>query len=108
MGVKTGDVIRCASHLAWLRTRQCAVARAAGHVCEGKIEAAHVRSGTDGGIGIKPSDIYALPLCAGGHREQHCIGEAAFERRYGIDLKQIAAEHAKASPHRRKWEQLHD
>lgn len=46
-------------------------------------EAAHVRmqSGAHnkhGGMGKKPHDKYALPLCRDCHREQHRIGERAF------------------------------
>jgi putative HNHc nuclease len=46
-------------------------------------EAAHVRmqSGAHnkhGGMGKKPHDKFALPLCRDCHREQHRIGERAF------------------------------
>lgn len=51
------------------------------------IEAAHVRTGTDGGTGIKPSDWWCVPLCQIHHERQHKIGEPAFERATGIDLK---------------------
>jgi hypothetical protein len=71
--------------------------------CFGRIEAAHVRIGTDGGMGVKPSDIYTIPLCTGAHAEQHAIGEPAFARKYGIDMRRIADELARVSPHRKKW-----
>jgi hypothetical protein len=98
LGLKEATVIRCASHLTWLRGCTCAIEKRGG-----KIEAAHVRTGTDGGIGLKPSDTYAIPLCAEAHREQHQIGEPAFERRYGIDMRELAESHAAKSPHRKKW-----
>ena len=63
------------------------------------IECAHVRSGTDGGVGVKPSDKWTISLCAYHHRQQHHIGEAAFEARYKIDLKALAAEFARRSVH---------
>ena len=57
-------------------------------------EAAHVRRqsaahGKRGGIGKKPADKWALPLCAGCHRRdkdaQHQIGEDLFWHILGID-----------------------
>lgn len=48
---------------------------------------------------MKPSDRWAVSLCAMHHREQHRIGEPAFERRYGVDLRSLAAEFARRSPH---------
>ena len=34
--------------------------------------------------------------------EQHQIGEAGFQRRYGMDLRELAAAFAKQSPYRQK------
>lgn len=57
-------------------------------------EAAHVRAqsaahGKRGGMGRRPSDRWALPLCAGCHRldpdAQHKIGEIAFWHLVGIN-----------------------
>ncbi|WP_376959691.1 hypothetical protein ABNQ39_07210 [Azospirillum sp. A26] len=62
------------------------------------IEAAHVRTGTDGGVGMKPSDKWSISLCKDHHAEQHNIGEPAFERRHAIDMKALAREFAAASP----------
>ena len=73
------------------------------HDCEGSTEAAHVRSFTDGGMGVKPSDIYSISLCALAHREQHTIGEPAFERKYRIDMRKLAEFFERRSPHRAKW-----
>ena len=42
------------------------------------VEAAHLRMGTDGGLGMKPSDKWVLPLCSAHHRQQHQIGEPVF------------------------------
>jgi hypothetical protein len=41
-------------------------------------EAAHLRSGTDAGMGMKPGDNWTLPLCHQHHAEQHRIGEETF------------------------------
>lgn len=62
------------------------------------IECAHVRTGTDGGTAIKPSDWWTVPLCSVHHLEQHNIGEPAFERLHKIDLKRIALALARQSP----------
>lgn len=45
----------------------------------------HVRGGTDGGIGMKPSDRYSVPGDHACHMEQHRIGEVTFWGRLGID-----------------------
>lgn len=96
------DRVRSASYLQWLRGCVCGIhgyrenPSREKHVCEGRIEAAHVRTGTDGAMGIKPSDCYALPLCEKAHRLQHQIGEAAFERMFGVSLRNIASTHFEA------------
>lgn len=43
-------------------------------------EAAHVRIGGDGGMGLKPSDYRSVPLCHIHHRSQHVSGERTFWR----------------------------
>lgn len=102
MGVREPSQIRCAAHLKWVRGHECLVRHWAGHWCYGKIEAAHVRTGTGAGVGIKPGDEWTIPLCAGAHWHQHQIGEAAFERQFGIDMKAIAEGLAARSPALRK------
>lgn len=90
MGIKDPSIIRSQQHLAFTRGFVCSIADKPGHTCSGKTEACHVRTGTDGGTGMKPSDKWVIPICAEGHREQHQIGEAAFEAKYKIDMKAIA------------------
>lgn len=111
---KLATVIRCPSYLAYVRRHVCAVSTYNGYgelCCEGSIEAAHVRTGTDGGVGMKPSDRFALPLCSGHHRRQHQVGEKPFEKESGIDMRAIAdgmwAEWLKTSTGR-KWEMAHN
>lgn len=48
-------------------------------------ECAHVRMGTDGGMGLKPSDRYTCPLCHTCHARQHQIGEPTFWAELGVD-----------------------
>ena len=90
---------RSPAHRSWVRRHACCVCGT-----EAAIECAHVRCGTDGGMGIKPSDRWCISLCKAHHAEQHQIGEPAFERRYGIGLKSLAERFFKASPHRHKLE----
>lgn len=64
---------RSRSYLAWIRTQPCCVTgRTVG------VEAAHVRMGNGGGMGLKPSDYRTLPLHADEHRRQHNIGERSY------------------------------
>jgi hypothetical protein len=91
-------IVECRPHLNWVRKHGCCVPG-----CDRtNIETAHVRKGTDGGMGKKPSDKWAISLCFKHHRKQHAIGEPEFERRHGIDMKQLAMEFARKSPHRNK------
>ena len=91
--------VRCPSHLKWVRGFHCAV--------EGclnlPVEAAHVRRGTDGGMGMKPSDFWAIPLCQTHHRQQHFLGEESFETTYALNMRALAREFSARSPHRMKW-----
>ena len=88
----------CAGHRAWVRRHDCSV-----RGCRQRpIECAHVRSGTNGGMGLKPSDRWAISLCEPHHREQHRLGEKAFERKHSLDLVALAIEFARRSPFRSK------
>ena len=95
---KASAMIRCPGHLAWLRGFQCIV-----RGCKNEpVEAAHVRVGTDGGTGMKPSDVWAVPVCREHHRSSsgsiHYAGERTFERIHRLDLRALAAEFAAKSP----------
>ena len=67
-----------------------------------KIECAHVRhglqDGEQGGVGLKPHDMWAVPLCHDHHAEAHRIGHKSFERKYRLDLRGSAIGLAKRSP----------
>lgn len=93
MGLKQSAVLRVPQFLKFVRQFSCTAA--VGHPqapceCEGPIEAAHVRTGTDGGTGMKPSDCYALPLCSKHHRRQHQIGEGPFEKEARVAMRKTA------------------
>jgi hypothetical protein len=73
-------------HLAFVRQLPCVACGKAA-----PSEAAHVRTGTDGGTGIKPGDRYAVPLCAACHGKQHRIGELTFWSALRFDPLNVAA-----------------
>lgn len=103
LGVREEPQIRNASHLKWVRGHECAVGTPM--FCRDyPVEAAHVRTGTDGGMSVKPSDCWALPLCRYHHAVQHAQGERTFEQLYKIDMKKIAQGLWLKSPHRHKSE----
>lgn len=83
-------------HEAFVRSHLCCIGDK--HLCTGPIVLAHVRTGTDGGTGEKPSSWWTISLCNGAHLRQHAIGEPAFEREFGIDMKKLASEFAARSP----------
>lgn len=96
MGLKQPAVLRVPQFLKYVRSLECACFNRGGSGVawmdcgNTPVEAAHVRTGTDGGTSMKPSDRYALPLCANHHRHQHHIGEGPFEKFYGISMRSIA------------------
>ena len=55
---------------------------------------------------MKPSDKWCMSLCREHHNQQHNVGEARFESIYKIDMKALAREFAKRSPHKHKLEQM--
>src|SRR6516162_5539973 len=73
------------AHLAFVRRLPCVACGKAA-----PSEAAHVRTGTDGGTGMKPGDRYAVPLCAACHAKQHQIGELTFWSTLRIDPINVA------------------
>ena len=79
------DPRRRAQHLAFVRQLPCVVCGKAA-----PSEAAHVRSGSDGGAGMKPSDRYSLSLCTDCHALQHQFGELRFWSVVSIDPLNVA------------------
>jgi len=94
MGLKPVGVLRVPQFLRFVRQHECSCffggLQMGRFRCEGAIEAAHVRTGTDGGCSLKPSDRFALPLCSTHHRRQHQIGERPFEKEMNISMRSIA------------------
>lgn len=92
---------RSPAHRKWVRNHACS---ACGHIPPppGANEAAHVRNGTDGGMGMKPSDRFCISLCKSCHSDQHRMGEETFAKMWSIDLNALADEFFRKSPHRMK------
>lgn len=106
MGVRQSQRIDCQGHLKWLRGHTCLVAGKCRHECWGRMAAHHVRKGTHTGMSDLPDDSEAIPLCDGAHAEVH-TGHETFQRKYGLNLSNIAAELWRVSPHGIKWRALH-
>jgi hypothetical protein len=53
-------------------------------------EAGHVRSGSDAGVEMKPSDRYSVYLCIDCHELQHQFGELTFWSVLHIDPLNVA------------------
>ena len=89
-------MIRDKNHLKFIRSLPCCVCR------NPETVAAHIRVGTDGGMGLKPSDCYTVPLCHSCHTRQHRIGERTFWRdvdmakEFALSLHKITGEYEKA------------
>jgi hypothetical protein len=79
------DSRRRAQHLAFVRQLPCVACGKAA-----PSEAAHVRTGTDGGVDVKPGDRYTVPLCTVCHAKQHRIGELTFWSTLRIDPVNVA------------------
>jgi hypothetical protein len=72
MMIPKNKPIRNKAHLEFIRGLSCCVC--------GRFpcDAAHVRSGTGGGMGIKPGDNFTIPMCRPCHQKQHYVGEKNF------------------------------
>jgi hypothetical protein len=76
---------RRSQHLSFIRQLACVVCGKAA-----PSEAAHVRSGSNGGAGMKPADRYIVPLCSDCHSLQHQFGELTFWSTVRIDPLNVA------------------
>ena len=95
---RRGKPTKNPDHLAWLRTLPCAVA--ADGLCNKAMEAAHIRytdrkaGKLDVGMGERPSDHWAIPLCSYHHRlsdnAQHSQNEWTWWTAHNIDPVKLA------------------
>jgi hypothetical protein len=79
-GNRKPNLRRRGQHLVFVRQLPCVACGGAG-----PSEAAHVRTGANGGVGVKPADRYAVPLCNACHMLQHGVGELSFWSALRID-----------------------
>lgn len=94
------DAYKCAAHRQWVRGFACVGCGQMPGNKRNPIIAAHVRLGTSGGMGLKPSDRWVVSLCDKCHsRTQHQKGERTFWAGLGIDPKAKADEFARKSRH---------
>lgn len=93
-GIARGPKREWQRHRKFVRSHGCSVR----DCLDGPIEFAHIRTAANAGIALRPHDAFAVSLCSSHHREQHQIGHASFERKYGLDLKAMAAEFVRKSP----------
>jgi hypothetical protein len=86
---------RSPDYLAWIRTLGCVVcARVGGGATV--VEAAHTNALGRRGMGQKTSDLSAIPLCTGHHREDtdsyHRLGESLFIHVQKLNLPEIVSD----------------
>ena len=84
-GKRKASLHRRAQHLGFVRQLSCVACGKAA-----PSEAAHLRTGTDSGVGMRPGDRYAVPLCTACHEKQHRIGELTFWSGLRIDPLNVA------------------
>jgi hypothetical protein len=94
--------MRTSDHLTFVRSQGCVVRGSAATPCFGPIEAHHVRTAANSGMGMKPPNSAAVGLCALHHRALHTTGRRTFETKHRVDLmaeaRRLAAENAPATP----------
>lgn len=90
------------AHLRYVRAQGCVIRVKAADRCYGPIEAHHVRTAANSGMGMKPPPAATVGLCALHHRALHNSGRRTFETTYGVDLaaeaRRLAAEDAPDTP----------
>jgi hypothetical protein len=72
--------IRSEKHRRFIASLPCCVSG-----LQGQTQAAHIRTQTGGGMGLKPSDIWCIPLSVVEHQRQHNFkgGEKAYWELHG-------------------------
>ena len=68
------------AYLAHVRSFPCAVCG------RPDTEAHHIRFSFNSGTGMKPGDVWAVPLCSAHNREYHDIGARSFKKKYDVDI----------------------
>jgi hypothetical protein len=84
---------RASGHLAAVRLLPCVACGA-----DPSGQAAHLRMGGGGAMGLKPGDHLVTPLCFACHERQHRIGEVRFWGTISINPHKVATRLFLASP----------
>ena len=99
LGVRQVETKESAKHRRFVRSFVCIVND---EYCDKDIQCAHVRlglpEGEQAGVSQKPHDCFTVPMCSGHHARQHRIGEASFEKEFGVRLLDTALKLARVSP----------
>lgn len=90
---------RSQRHCTHIRQHACAACDS-----DGPIEVAHYRLGSGAGMGQKPHDYLATPLCKPCHSAQHTMGEETFWREEGKEPHAIIDALIRTSPVRAEIE----
>jgi hypothetical protein len=94
MGVREATQKVWPRHRRFVKSYGCCVPECTADV----IDFAHWRSAANAGKGQKPHDCFGISLCRQHHTRQHSIGQLAFERECGIDMRALALEFTRRSP----------
>jgi len=93
--------LRSRKHRRWI-AEWCCLSCVKGLKWAGRVvsQAAHIRMGLGGGMGMKPCDTKIVPLCPTHHGDQHRMGEQEFWDCQRLDPFHYASELALNSPDR--------
>ena len=95
------NAIRSINHLKYIAGKSCII-------CGGiDVQAAHIRY-SGAGTGMKPCDVFTIPLCIEHHREQHTKNEKFFWSLYAINPIARAMSFALESPDKKIREGVYD
>jgi len=98
-------------HRKWVRSHECCASLHGFDefdFCEGPIEFMHVRSAANAGTALLPFDWFGVPGCSKHHKWQHVHGAESFQKRYGVNLWELAAEFARLSPDKKMKEAMNE
>lgn len=100
------------AHERWIRKLPCAILELGHKGCGegplmGRIQACHVDRASLKGMGLKAPSYFLIPMCAQHHMESDgrlkASGVKTFQRKYSVDLYELAQQYAAKSPHKHLW-----
>jgi len=93
--------VRSRKHLMYVASKPCVI-------CAGiYVQSAHIRY-SGAGMGMKPCDVFTVPLCIEHHREQHTKNEKMFWILYAINPIARAIGLALESPDKKVRERVYE